>query len=106
MRYICHVVFRTELCVLLLHHESDEGASGATENNGRAMQSVGFWALKLNSTKGSSMPKLWMWRYMVAPSIVMFYRPCGNFTELNRTVTCMVLKAKANDSRTSSPLPQ
>ncbi|GFW51679.1 hypothetical protein TNCV_1186111 [Trichonephila clavipes] len=29
----------------------------------------------------------------------------GNFTELNRTVICMVLKAKANDSRTSSPLP-
>ncbi|GFW37031.1 uncharacterized protein TNCV_5019291 [Trichonephila clavipes] len=25
----------------------------------------------------------------------MFYRPFGNFTELNRTVTCMVLKAKA-----------
>ncbi|GFV00331.1 putative DD41D transposase [Trichonephila clavipes] len=31
---------------------------------------------------------------MVAPPIVMFYRPVGNFTELNRTVTCMVLKAK------------
>ncbi|GFW65464.1 uncharacterized protein TNCV_4410721 [Trichonephila clavipes] len=30
----------------------------------------------------------------------------GYFTELNRTVTCMVLKAKANDSRTSSPLPR
>ncbi|GFV83993.1 hypothetical protein TNCV_1479951 [Trichonephila clavipes] len=30
----------------------------------------------------------------------------GNFTELNRTVTCMVLKAKANDRRTSSPLPR
>ncbi|GFS81016.1 hypothetical protein TNCV_1223111 [Trichonephila clavipes] len=27
-----------------------------------------------------------------------------NFIELNRTVTCMVLKAKANDRRTSSPL--
>ncbi|GFX03022.1 uncharacterized protein TNCV_3261681 [Trichonephila clavipes] len=27
------------------------------------------------------------------------------FTELNRTITCMVLKAKANDRRTSSPLP-
>ncbi|GFX28158.1 histone-lysine N-methyltransferase SETMAR [Trichonephila clavipes] len=31
---------------------------------------------------------------MLVPSIVMFYRPFGNFTELNRTVTCMVLKAK------------
>ncbi|GFT60327.1 hypothetical protein TNCV_4971181 [Trichonephila clavipes] len=29
-----------------------------------------------------------------------------NFTELNRIVTCMVLKAKANDRRTSSPLPR
>ncbi|GFW04361.1 hypothetical protein TNCV_877331 [Trichonephila clavipes] len=26
-------------------------------------------------------------------------------TELNRTVTCMMLKATANDRRTSSPLP-
>ncbi|GFW44166.1 hypothetical protein TNCV_3855271 [Trichonephila clavipes] len=26
-------------------------------------------------------------------------------TELNRTVTCMMLKAMANDRRTSSPLP-
>ncbi|GFS71644.1 transposable element Tcb2 transposase [Trichonephila clavipes] len=43
---------------------------------------------------------------MVVPSIVMFYRPFGNFTELNGTVTCMVLKAKANDRRTSSPLPR
>ncbi|GFT02626.1 hypothetical protein TNCV_1488181 [Trichonephila clavipes] len=39
---------------------------------------------------------------MVEPSIVMFYRPIGIFTKLNRTVTCMVLKAKANDRRTSS----
>ncbi|GFW50551.1 hypothetical protein TNCV_2888541 [Trichonephila clavipes] len=35
---------------------------------------------------------------------VAIYRPFGNFTELNRTVTCMVLKA--NDRRTSSPLPR
>ncbi|GFV91166.1 hypothetical protein TNCV_896871 [Trichonephila clavipes] len=34
---------------------------------------------------------------VVSPSIV----PSGNFTELNRTVTCMVLKA--NDRRTSCP---
>ncbi|GFU69863.1 hypothetical protein TNCV_112821 [Trichonephila clavipes] len=34
---------------------------------------------------------------VVSPSIV----PSGNFSELNRTVTCMVLKA--NDRRTSSP---
>ncbi|GFY19973.1 hypothetical protein TNCV_2146661 [Trichonephila clavipes] len=37
---------------------------------------------------------------VVSPSIV----PSGNFTELNRTVPCMVLKA--NDRRTSSPMPQ
>ncbi|GFX82428.1 hypothetical protein TNCV_2871091 [Trichonephila clavipes] len=34
---------------------------------------------------------------VVSPSIV----PLGNFAELNRTVTCMVLKA--NDRRTSCP---
>ncbi|GFX26126.1 hypothetical protein TNCV_2274661 [Trichonephila clavipes] len=34
---------------------------------------------------------------IVSPSIV----PSGNFAELNRTVTCMVLKA--NDRRTSCP---
>ncbi|GFT48448.1 hypothetical protein TNCV_3131751 [Trichonephila clavipes] len=28
----------------------------------------------------------------------MFYCLFGNFTELNRTVTCMMLEAKANDS--------
>ncbi|GFX75919.1 hypothetical protein TNCV_2238911 [Trichonephila clavipes] len=36
---------------------------------------------------------------VVSPSIV----PSGNFVELNRTVTCMVLKA---NRRTSSPLPR
>ncbi|GFX63991.1 hypothetical protein TNCV_41671 [Trichonephila clavipes] len=46
----------------------------------------------------SSMQKLCR-RWVVSPSIV----PSGNFAELNRTVTCMVLKA--NDRRTSSPLP-
>ncbi|GFT56084.1 hypothetical protein TNCV_811401 [Trichonephila clavipes] len=34
---------------------------------------------------------------VVSPSII----PSGNFAELNRTVTCMVLKA--NDRRTSCP---
>ncbi|GFV16109.1 hypothetical protein TNCV_3378731 [Trichonephila clavipes] len=48
----------------------------------------------------SSMQKLWSWRQVVSPSIV----PLGNFAELNRTVTCIVLKA--NDRRTSSPLPR
>ncbi|GFS69918.1 hypothetical protein TNCV_3102141 [Trichonephila clavipes] len=38
----------------------------------------------------------------MSPSIV----PSGNFTELYRTVTCMVLKAKVNDRRTPSPLPR
>ncbi|GFU64163.1 hypothetical protein TNCV_3745311 [Trichonephila clavipes] len=45
----------------------------------------------------SFMPKLWWWRSVVSPSIVHL----GNFAELIRTVTCMVLKA--NDRRTSSP---
>ncbi|GFX81043.1 nitric oxide synthase [Trichonephila clavipes] len=60
----------------------------------------------------SSMPK--MWRSGVSPSIVrefnLFHRlwqhsflPFGYFTELNRTVTYMTLKAKANEMRTSSP---
>ncbi|GFY15214.1 histone-lysine N-methyltransferase SETMAR [Trichonephila clavipes] len=35
---------------------------------------------------------------------VAIYRPFGEFAELNRTVTCMVFKA--NDRRTSSPLPR
>ncbi|GFW01426.1 hypothetical protein TNCV_5030761 [Trichonephila clavipes] len=47
-----------------------------------------------------SMCKLWRWRSVVSTSIV----PSGNFAELIRTVTCMVLKA--NDRRTSSPLPR
>ncbi|GFY12382.1 hypothetical protein TNCV_284851 [Trichonephila clavipes] len=50
----------------------------------------------------SSMTKMWRWRSVVSPSII----PFGNFTELNRTVTCMVLKGKANDRRTSSPSPR
>ncbi|GFS58770.1 hypothetical protein TNCV_4270851 [Trichonephila clavipes] len=37
------------------------------------------------------------WRYVVSQSII----PSGNFTELNHTVTCMVLQT--NDRRTSSP---
>ncbi|GFY02336.1 hypothetical protein TNCV_3502181 [Trichonephila clavipes] len=37
---------------------------------------------------------------VVSPSIV----PSGNISELIRTVTCMVLKAQANDRRTSTPL--
>ncbi|GFS90922.1 hypothetical protein TNCV_3027681 [Trichonephila clavipes] len=48
----------------------------------------------------SSMQKLWRERYVMSPSII----PSGNFTELNRTVTCMVLKA--HDRRTSSLLPR
>ncbi|GFY11445.1 hypothetical protein TNCV_3182841 [Trichonephila clavipes] len=45
----------------------------------------------------SSMSKFVRWRQVVSSSIV----PPGNFAELIRTVTCMVLKA--NDRRTSSP---
>ncbi|GFV46374.1 hypothetical protein TNCV_3232631 [Trichonephila clavipes] len=37
---------------------------------------------------------------------VTIYCPFGNFSELNRTVICMVLKAKANDRRTFSPFPR
>ncbi|GFU84069.1 hypothetical protein TNCV_679681 [Trichonephila clavipes] len=37
---------------------------------------------------------------------VAIYRLFGNFSVLIRTVSCMVLKAKANDKRTSSPLPR
>ncbi|GFV52267.1 hypothetical protein TNCV_3197671 [Trichonephila clavipes] len=37
---------------------------------------------------------------VVSPSII----PLGNFAELIRSVTCMVLKAKSNDRLTSSPL--
>ncbi|GFV72474.1 hypothetical protein TNCV_1069061 [Trichonephila clavipes] len=34
----------------------------------------------------------------------MFYRSFGNFTELNRTVTCTVLKANANDRSKSATM--
>ncbi|GFX82015.1 hypothetical protein TNCV_2572141 [Trichonephila clavipes] len=48
-----------------------------------------------------SMSKLWRWKQVVSQSIV----PSGNFVEIIRTVICMVIKAKANNRRTSSPLP-
>ncbi|GFY26752.1 hypothetical protein TNCV_4374981 [Trichonephila clavipes] len=65
------------------------------------------------SLPSSSMPKLW--RSVVSPSIVKksnlshrhsqhSFLQFGNFNELNRTVTCMVLEAKAIDRPTSSPL--
>ncbi|GFW35323.1 hypothetical protein TNCV_594741 [Trichonephila clavipes] len=68
------------------------------------------------SLPSSCMPKLWRRRLVVSPSIVKksnlshrlwqhSFLPFGNFTELNRTVTYMVLKAKANDGRTSRHLP-
>ncbi|GFX41152.1 hypothetical protein TNCV_2218501 [Trichonephila clavipes] len=37
---------------------------------------------------------------------VAIYCPFENFSELNRTVTCMVIKAEAKDRRTPSPLPR
>ncbi|GFU64789.1 hypothetical protein TNCV_2128631 [Trichonephila clavipes] len=56
----------------------------------------------LQTRRPGSMPKLWRWKLVVSLSIV----PSGNFAELIRSVTCNVLKAKANDRRTSSPLPR
>ncbi|GFU75761.1 hypothetical protein TNCV_1652211 [Trichonephila clavipes] len=44
--------------------------------------------------------KGWFRAKIVEIGGAVIYRPFGNFTELNRTVTCMVLKA--NDRRTSS----
>ncbi|GFW45634.1 hypothetical protein TNCV_3245721 [Trichonephila clavipes] len=74
--------------------------------------SAGGW--RIFPFPSSSTPKLWRWRSVLSPSIVKnsnlsqrlwqhSFLPFRNFTELNRTVTCMVLKAKANDRRTSSP---
>ncbi|GFW31415.1 hypothetical protein TNCV_3416711 [Trichonephila clavipes] len=60
----------------------------------------GLGGLENISLPFSSMPKLWRWKSVMSPSIV----PSGNFAELIHTVTRMVLKA--NDRRTSSPLPQ
>ncbi|GFT26200.1 hypothetical protein TNCV_1544111 [Trichonephila clavipes] len=40
------------------------------------------------SLPSSPMAKLWRWRKVVSPSIVL----SGNFAKLIRTVTCMVLK--------------
>ncbi|GFV03503.1 hypothetical protein TNCV_5060441 [Trichonephila clavipes] len=55
----------------------------------------------LNSQRCISMSKLWRSRLVVSSSFVTSW----NFTELVRAVTCMVLKSKANDRRTSIPLP-
>ncbi|GFW35924.1 hypothetical protein TNCV_1927531 [Trichonephila clavipes] len=54
---------------------------------------------QMKTTSPDSIIKLWRWRSVVSPSIV----PSANFAELIRSVTCIVLKA--NDRRTSSPLP-
>ncbi|GFX98470.1 uncharacterized protein TNCV_4002391 [Trichonephila clavipes] len=72
------------------------------------VKSVGpkvLWAESRVQKTGENFPSLQFHAFHAAPSIVMFYRPFVNFTELNCNVTCMVLKAKANDRLTSSPLP-
>ncbi|GFX06840.1 hypothetical protein TNCV_1201551 [Trichonephila clavipes] len=53
---------------------------------------------------GEYFPSLQFYTKIVEVQIgsVAIYRPFENFTELNHTVTCMVLKA--NDRHTSSPL--
>ncbi|GFW19897.1 hypothetical protein TNCV_3562001 [Trichonephila clavipes] len=73
-------------CIVPLRH-------GGTLNSRRAASPL-VWLVE------GSMPKLGRWRWVVSQSIV----PSGDFAELIRTVTCMVLKA--NDRRTSSPLPR
>ncbi|GFW21064.1 hypothetical protein TNCV_2703041 [Trichonephila clavipes] len=71
------------------------------------------WTSRLDyirASRGSHMPEVILKIFyaefveveieVVSPSIV----PSGNFAELNLTVTCMVLKA--NDRRTSRPMPR
>ncbi|GFY31012.1 hypothetical protein TNCV_4359191 [Trichonephila clavipes] len=62
-----------------------------------------FWHVELLIVCNKSfMPKLRRWISVVSP--LKTNCPLGNFTELNRTVTCRVLKA--NDRLTSSSLPR
>ncbi|GFU74256.1 hypothetical protein TNCV_4168471 [Trichonephila clavipes] len=42
----------------------------------------------------------------ISQAMATFIPSLREFHELNRTVTCMRLKAKANDRRTSCPLPR
>ncbi|GFW55730.1 uncharacterized protein TNCV_121141 [Trichonephila clavipes] len=64
------------------------------------------WAESRVQGTGEYFPPLQFHAKVVEVEIggVAIYRPFGNFTELNRTVTCMVFKT--NDRRTSSPLPR
>ncbi|GFT37313.1 uncharacterized protein TNCV_3150041 [Trichonephila clavipes] len=73
------------------------------------VESVGLkvsWAESRLQGTGEYFPPLQFHAKIVEVVIggVAIYRPFGNFPELNRTVTCMVLKA--NDKRTSSLLPR
>ncbi|GFX92759.1 uncharacterized protein TNCV_4876161 [Trichonephila clavipes] len=75
------------------------------------VKSVGpklLWAESRVQGTGEYFPSLQFHAYTVEVKIggVTIYRPFGNFPELDRTVTCMVLKAKANDRRISCPLPR
>ncbi|GFU50970.1 hypothetical protein TNCV_4461651 [Trichonephila clavipes] len=67
-----------------------------------------LWAESRVQRTGECFPPLQFHAYIVEVEIggVAIYRPFGNLSELNHTVTCMVLKSKANDRRTSSPLPR
>ncbi|GFX98855.1 hypothetical protein TNCV_1504311 [Trichonephila clavipes] len=71
----------------------------------RARPKVSWNESRVQGT-GEYFPPLQLHANIVEAEIggVAIYRPFGNFSELNRTVTCMVLKA--NDRRTSSPLPR
>ncbi|GFW20412.1 uncharacterized protein TNCV_4546791 [Trichonephila clavipes] len=64
------------------------------------------WAKSQVQGTGEYFPPLQFHAKIVEGEIgdVSIYRPFGNFTELNRTVTCMVLKT--NGRRTSRPLPR
>ncbi|GFX82632.1 hypothetical protein TNCV_1193071 [Trichonephila clavipes] len=74
--------------------------------------STGDW--RTFCSPSSSMPKLWRWRSVVSPSIVKesnlshrlwqhSFLPFGNFTELNRSAFCMMLKAKATTGVNLAP---
>ncbi|GFS92785.1 uncharacterized protein TNCV_1161851 [Trichonephila clavipes] len=65
------------------------------------------WAESRVQGTGEYFPPLQFHAKIVEVEIggVAIYRSCGNFSELNCTVTCMMLKAKANVRHTSSSLP-
>ncbi|GFT75833.1 hypothetical protein TNCV_851351 [Trichonephila clavipes] len=98
-RSISYLILVTQLYLLVVAVGSLVVRASDSRPEGLVSMPVSSNTLRVHT---DSMPKLWRWKIGGAA----IYRPFGNFSELNRTFTHMVLGAKANDRRTSSPLPR